>query len=133
MRKFSCRAAAGALLVLALLAAAADTVTVKVQSSAIRQNPQFFAPVVAAVRAGDKLVKLAEAGGWLQVKSAAGASGWIHAGAVATSRLNLASSGTGLKTQASASEVALAGKGFNKQVEDSYKSKNPKLDFAAVD
>ncbi|MDD8027353.1 MAG: hypothetical protein PHI34_12660, partial [Acidobacteriota bacterium] len=54
-------------------------------------------------------------------------------GAVATSRLNLASSGTGLKTQASASEVALAGKGFNKQVEDSYKSKNPKLDFAAVD
>ncbi len=133
MRTFRTRATLGGLLALALLAAAADTVVVKVQSSAIRQNPQFFAPVVAAVRAGDRLAKLAESNGWLQVKSAAGAAGWIHAGAVEASRLALASSSSAMKTQASASEVALAGKGFNKQIEDSYKTKNPSLNFAAVD
>ena len=38
-----------------------------------------------------------------------------------------------MKTQASASEVALAGKGFNKQVEDSYKAKHADANFAAVD
>jgi uncharacterized protein YgiM (DUF1202 family) len=133
MRKFSCRAAAVALLGLVLLAAAADTVVVKVQSTAIRQKPQFFAPVVASVRAGDKMTKLAEANGWLQVKSSAGAAGWIHGGAVEVPRFVLASSDAAMKTQASSSEVALAGKGFNKQVEDSYKNKNPKLNFAAVD
>lgn len=133
MRNIRTRAALVGLLVLVLLASAADTVVVKVQSSAIRQAPQFFAPVVAAVKAGDKLAKLAEANGWLQVRSAVGASGWIHAGAVAASRLTLASSGSAMKTQASASEVALAGKGFNKQIEDSYRAKNPSLAFAAVD
>lgn len=133
MRNTRTRAALGALAVLALLASAADTVVVKVQSSAIRQTPQFFAPVVAAVKAGDRLAKLSEANGWLQVKSAAGASGWIHAGAVEAPRLALTSSASAMKTQASASEVALAGKGFNKQVEDSYKAKNPSLAFAAVD
>ena len=30
-------------------------------------------------------------------------------------------------------EVALAGKGFNKQIEQSYSSKNPGLDFRTVD
>ncbi len=118
MRHIRARARLGALLVLTLLAAAADTVTVKVQSSAIRQSPQFFAPVVAVVKAGDKLTRLAESNGWLQVKSAAGAAGWIHNGAVAAARFALASSSGGVKSQASASEVALAGKGFNKQVED---------------
>ncbi len=38
-----------------------------------------------------------------------------------------------MKTQASAGEVALAAKGFNKQVEDSYKAKHGEANFAGVD
>lgn len=133
MRKHSGRAAAAAALALVLLAAAADVVVVKVQSTAIRQAPQFFASVVAMVKAGDQLAKVSEANGWIQVKAAAGAAGWIHSGAVEKPKINLLASNSALKTQASASEVALAGKGFNKQVEDSYKAKNPQLNFAAVD
>jgi uncharacterized protein YgiM (DUF1202 family) len=133
MRKHSSRIAAVAILGLVLLAAAADTIVVKIQTSAIRQSPQFFAPVVATVKAGDKLIKVAESNGWIQVKTAAGASGWIHSGAVETPKINLLASNSSMKTQASSSEVALAGKGFNKQVEDSYKAKNPQLNFAAVD
>lgn len=133
MRKHPCRIVLGAILGLVLLAAAADTIVVKIQTSAIRQSPQFFAPVVATVKAGDKLVKVAESNGWIQVKTAAGASGWIHAGAVETPKVNLLASDSSMKTQATSSEVALAGKGFNKQIEDSYKVKNPQLNFAAVD
>ena len=44
----------------------------------------------------------------------------------------MASAG-GTKTQATASEAALAGKGFNKQVEDSYRAKHAEANFAGVD
>ncbi len=38
-----------------------------------------------------------------------------------------------VKSAASAEEVALAGKGFNKQVEEKYKANNPSVNFIAVD
>jgi len=122
----------GALAVV-LIALAAETLVVKIQTTAIRPNPQFFAPAVAVLKAGDRLTKVSEANGWIQVKTSTGLVGWIHSSAVEVSRLNLMASNDPLKTQAKASEVALAGKGFNKQVEDSYKSKHAELNFALVD
>jgi hypothetical protein len=117
-----------------LLAMAADTVVVvKIQTTAIRQNPQFFAPAVAALKAGDKLTKVGESNGWIQVKTQSGLVGWIHSSAVEVPKLNLLASNDPMKTQAKASEVALAGKGFNKQVEDSYRAKHAELNFALVD
>jgi hypothetical protein len=109
-------------LLIVLLAMAADTVVVvKIQTTAIRQNPQFFAPALVTLKAGDKLTKISES------------NGWIHSSALEVSKVNLLASNDPMKTQAKASEVALAGKGFNKQVEDSYKSKHTELNFALVD
>lgn len=122
-----------AALSLVLLAMAANIVVVKIQTTAVRKTPQFFAPVIAPLKAGDKLEKISEANGWVQVKTAAGAVGWVHSSALETPKINLMAANSALKTQASASEVALAGKGFNKQVEDSYKAKHTELNFAAVD
>lgn len=116
-----------------LAMAAADILVVKIQATQLRRNPQFFAPGVLALKAGDKLEKVSEASGWIQVKTAAGLVGWVHSSAVGTSKFALAASGTNMKTQASASEVALAAKGFNKQVEDSYRAKHAEANFAAVD
>jgi hypothetical protein len=121
-------------LLLVLSAMTADViVVVKIQTTAIRQNPQFFAPVLLSLKAGDKLIKVNEARGWIQVRTQTGLVGWIHSSAVEVPKLNLLASNSALKTQASASEVALAGKGFNKQVEDSYKAKHGELNFAQVD
>jgi hypothetical protein len=123
---------AGALLVLAVFLLA-ETVVVKIQSTSLRKDPKFFASAVAALKAGDSLEKLASQNGWYQVKTSAGVVGWIHSSAVEVKKFNLLASDKSMKTQASASEVALAGKGFNKQVEDSYKSKHGEANFAAVD
>jgi len=117
----------------ALAIAAADIVVVKIQATQLRQNPQFFAPAVVALKAGDKLEKVSEANGWVQVKTSAGLIGWVHSSAVGTSKFALAAANKDLKTQATASEVALAAKGFNKQVEDSYRAKHAEANFAAVD
>ena len=134
MKKTARRLAFCGGLLVALLALAADTVVVvKIQSTAIRQNPQFFAPALLTLKAGDRLTKVGEGGGWLQVRTPTGLVGWIHSSAVEVPKLNLLASNDPMKTQAKASEVALAGKGFNKQVEDSYKAKHAELNFALVD
>lgn len=111
----------------------AETVVVKVQTTPLRKDPKFYAAVVASLKAGDSLEKLSSQSGWFQVKTSAGVIGWVHSSAVETKKFNLMSAGGTMKTQASASEVALAGKGFNKQVEDSYRSKHANVDFAGVD
>jgi hypothetical protein len=125
-------ALAGALLALAVFLLA-ETVVVKIQSTSLRKEPKFFASAVAALKAGDSLEKLASQNGWYQVKTSAGIVGWIHSSAVEVKKFNLLAMDKSMKTQASASEVALAGKGFNKQVEDNYKSKHGEANFAAVD
>ena len=120
-------------LLVALAIAAADIVVVKIQATQLRKNPQFFAPAVAALKAGDKLEKVSEASGWIQAKTASGLVGWVHSSAVGTSKFALTAANKDMKTQATASEVALAAKGFNKQVEDSYRAKHAEANFAAVD
>jgi hypothetical protein len=126
-------ALAAVVLAVICLAAAADGLVVKIQTTQLRKTPQFFAPVVAPLKAGDVLIKVSEAGGWVQVRTAAGLSGWVHKSAVEVPRFGLMAAAGGTRTQATASEAALAGKGFSKQVEDSYKAKHAEANFVGVD
>ena len=121
------------LLILIVSLLVAETLTVKVQSTSLRNSPKFYAPAVQSLNAGDKVEKIAEQSGWVQVKTAGGAVGWVHSSAVAVPKFDLMASSKGLKTQASADEVALAGKGFNKQVEESYRAKHKDVSFVWVD
>ncbi|MBF0171331.1 MAG: hypothetical protein HQK87_09655 [Nitrospinae bacterium] len=124
----------GALLATAAVAWAASTVTVSVKQTSVRSDRQFFAPTVATAKYQDKLAVSGQKGDWYEV-TVNGKKGYVHASAVG--------GGAGKKEGSSIfdddskepgkEDVALAGKGFNPQVEKEYKSKNPKLDFAAVD
>jgi hypothetical protein len=67
------------------------------------------------------------------VRTATGAVGWLHSSAVQTGKFDLAAMDKSLTTKATADEIALAGKGFNKQVEESYRAKHSDANFAAVD
>ena len=111
----------------------AETLLIKVQTTSLRREPKFYAASLAVLRQGETLEKISAAGGWIQAKNAAGLTGWVHESAVETRKFKLAAMDKGLKTQATAGEVALAGKGFNKQVEDSYKARNAGADYAAVE
>lgn len=111
----------------------AENLIVKVQSTYLRKEPKFYASTLAALRAGESVVKLASQGDWYKVKTAGGLEGWLHASAVQSKKVDLVAMDKSLQTKASADEVALASKGFNEQVEKEYKSKNKDVDFAWVD
>ncbi|MBM3310597.1 MAG: hypothetical protein FJY80_03710 [Candidatus Aminicenantes bacterium] len=126
-------ALAAAALAVVLWLAAADTLVVKVQTTPLRQAPQFFSPTVATLKVGDKLELLTAQGAWRQVKTAAGLSGWVHGSAAEVPKFTLVAMSGGTKTQATAQEAALAGKGFNKEIEQGYRAKHGEVSFVWVE
>jgi uncharacterized protein YgiM (DUF1202 family) len=111
----------------------AETLFVKVQTTYVRKEPKFYSPAVATLRAGESVTQLASEAGWFKVRTAQGVEGWIHSSSVQTGKFAVAAIDQTLKTRATTEEVALAGKGFNKQVEEEYKNRNKGVNFAEVD
>jgi uncharacterized protein YgiM (DUF1202 family) len=111
----------------------AETLIVKVQTTSVRKEPKFYSPALATLKAGESVTQISAEASWFKVRTSQGVEGWIHSSAVRTKSFTLAAMDKSLKTQATAEEVALAGKGFNKQVEEEYKSRNKGLSFAEVD
>ncbi len=106
---------------------------VQVQSGQLRATPTFLGKVLGAVAYGVSVEVLQTKGDWMQVKSSQGKVGWLHKSALTTKRVAMSSGASAAKTGASSNELALAGKGFNADVEREYKAKNKNLNFAAVD
>jgi len=111
----------------------ADTLIVKVKSTYLRKEPKFYAQTVTVLKAGEKLEKISAQGGWFKVKTSKGQVGWVNSSSVQTQKFSLLAMDKSLKTKATADEVALAAKGFNKQVEESYRAKNKNISYAWVD
>ncbi len=111
----------------------AQTLFVKVQTTYVRKEPKFYSPAVATLQAGEGVTQIASEGGWFKVRTAKGIEGWVHSSAVQTGKFAVAAMDQTLKTRATTEEVALAGKGFNKQVEEEYKNRNKEMNFLEVD
>jgi len=72
-------------------------------------------------------------GPWVQVTGPQGQTGWLHESALSEDELAMVSGDAVAATGASSEEIALAGKGFNDQVEQEYRKQNQDLDFQTVD
>jgi len=106
------------------------TVWVSAKSATLKSSTWFFASNRGTVDYGHQLTVLQVSGSWAEVQSSvnSGLSGWISTSSLSTKRI----SATGGSSSASASEVALAGKGFNEEVENAYKAEG-NLNYEAVD
>jgi uncharacterized protein YgiM (DUF1202 family) len=111
----------------------AETLIVKVQTTYVRKEPKFYSSPVATLKAGESVTQVSSQAGWFKVKTSTGVEGWIHSNSVQGGKLTVAAMDKSLKTSATADEVALAGKGFNKQVEEEYKSRHKGMSFGEVD
>ena len=108
-------------------AANPDSLTVQLREVKLRQTPQFFGAPVATLVYGDKVQVIEKQPGWYRVRADGGAEGWLNESSVTDRKITVASGRGPDRTGVSADEVALAGKGFNPQVESEYKSRNPDL------
>lgn len=125
--------AIGLLVILSLLAADTPqdpgaTLTVTRKTTKLRAQKKLFAPAVAELHEGDKLVFDQRDGAWLAVKFDK-LNGWLHETDVSKNP-DVRLSGEGVRENYSASETSAARKGFNPQVEKNYRDKNPNLDAA---
>lgn len=104
------------------------TAWVSVKAAALKSSTWFFASGRGSLEMGAQVTVLQVNGNWAEVRSAANASvsGWTQTSNLSARRV-VATGST-----ATASEVALGGKGFNQEVENAYKA-DGKLNYADVD
>jgi SH3-like domain-containing protein len=105
------------------------TMYVTAKTIEVKSSTAFFADTLGTLSYGAPVSILQEYGKWLQVRSSEppGLSGWVSAASLTSKRII-----SGSSTSASANEIALAGKGFNQEVENAYRQ-NGVLNYEAVD
>jgi uncharacterized protein YgiM (DUF1202 family) len=121
-----------ALLLAAATATFAASMSVQVQSTQVRGTPSFLGPVVTTIQYADRVEVVAKQGAWVQVR-ANGQTGWVSESALTPKKIVLKADAEDVRRTASGEEMALAGKGFNSQVEADFKSKNRDVDFTWID
>lgn len=127
---------AGLLMSMSVFAASfkkGNTVYVSSKTAALKNGSGLFAKDVATVNYGDQLKVLSVSGKKVEVQSTTNSkiTGWIASGSITTKKIVKTTSGGSVN--ASAKEIALAGKGFSEETEGIYQSSNSKLDFSLVD
>lgn len=122
-----------AILVVFVAVILAETLVVKVKTTNLKKEPVFYSSTIVVLNAGDQVEKIDEQQGWYKVRTDKGLAGWLHSSAVQEKKFSLLALDKSVASEASAKEVSLAGKGFNKQVEAQYKASNPAISFVVVD
>lgn len=115
-----------------LTAAAAQMLTVQVKETALRDRPSYLSPPLAQLTYGERVDVVDERGEWKRV-TAGERTGWVHGSALARRRVDWAAGETEAQAAASQDELALAGKGFNADVEAAYRDQAEQLDFSVMD
>ncbi len=113
-------------------AALAAPMSVQVRSGKVRATPSQLGAVIATVNYGAQVQTGTPEKGWYPVTMADGKTGWLHESALSRKPVAMQAGTTDAATGASSDEVALAGKGFNEQVEAKLR-KEGKLDYTWVD
>jgi hypothetical protein len=126
----------------AALVAAPKQMSVTVKETQVRAAASYLGKVLAVLAYGDRVQVVDTQSGWARVSLPAGKAvasgsppqkeGWVNLSALTDKRIVLKSGASDVGTTASSGEVALAGKGFNQEVEARYKEDN-RLDYAWVD
>ena len=109
------------------------TMSVQVKNGQVLASPSFLGKVVTRVNYGDRIQVIEQQGDWSKVTAADGQGGWIHSSALTKKKIAMKAGSQNAQTAASGDELALAGKGFNSEVEADFKAKNRNVDFTWVD
>jgi hypothetical protein len=116
---------------LPVFSASNEHLTVQVKQGQMRSSASFLGSVTATLAYGDKVTLVEDKGDWKKVTFRK-SSGWMHTSALTTKTLVLQVGKSAVKSDATKTELSLAGKGFNSKVEAEFKSKNKDIDYTWV-
>lgn len=108
--------------------------SVQVKKGQVRSRPTFLGKIVGTLSYGDRVNLVEEKKTWFRIAMpGAGISGWMHASSLTRKKIVLTAGAADVREAATSDELALAGKGFNKQVEGEFRAKNRHIDFTWID
>jgi hypothetical protein len=109
------------------------SMSVTVKEVEVRKSPSFLGAVVAKLSYGDTVRTRREQGSWVEIDIPDSRdTGWVHISALERKRIIFGATDTEVASEATSGEIALAGKGFNKEVEERY-IEETNLDFSLID
>ncbi|GAB6059804.1 SH3 domain-containing protein [Desulfonatronum parangueonense] len=110
------------------------TMSVQVQTGQLRSSPSFLGSIVTEVNYAQQVLVLEERAGWMRVNiPGVATAGWIHGSALSPRRIVLQAGDEEVRRAATTGEIALAGKGFNQEVEREFRAQNQDVDFSVID
>jgi hypothetical protein len=127
------------LTILSLIAATAlwagsEIMSVQVRDGQVRAAPSFLGAVLGNLSYGDRVQVYREDGAWKNVGTLdKKLAGWIHSSALTKKEIILNAGEKDTELAASNKELALAGKGFNSDVEAEFKATHKDINFMWVD
>ena len=111
----------------------AKMMSVQVKKCQLRNQPSFLGKIVSNLSYGDQVAVLEEKESWVNVQPPSEGAGWVHVSALSTKKIVLNPGSSAVASSTSSEEIALAGKGFNQQVEQEFKRQNSGIDFNWID
>ncbi len=116
----------------AAFAATPKQMSVQVKETQVRAAPSFLSKIIEKLAYADKVKVIAEKNGWARVALRSGkGEGWVNLSAL-TKKTIVLKAGDNVAQSATSGEVALAGKGFNQDVENRYREEEH-ADYTWVD
>jgi hypothetical protein len=109
-----------------------DEVAIAVQNQSIYPMPAFYASPVEPVSYGTMAVIDEINGEWYRITTALNQDGWIHCTSV-TGAIQASSGNASASGDVTSDEIMLAGRGFSRDIEETYAGEHPDLDFTLVD
>ena len=106
----------------------AEDLYIKVRRTQLRSEPVVWSPSITTVNYGDKVNLLKEDSNWMFVAKG-GSQGYLHESAVNDDPVGVKSASIMPDMGSSDDGVSLAAKGFDSNVESSYRKDNPQLRF----
>lgn len=107
--------------------------SIQIKESQLRITPSFLGKITAKLSYGERVTVLQEKGAWKKVSiPGKNVQGWIHETALTSKSIVLKAGRGTVGTSVTGREIALAGKGFNEEVEAQYKKNNKNLDYTWI-
>ncbi len=106
--------------------------SVQVRTTPLREQPTFLGRVLRELGYAERVGVVESSDDWRQVEYQ-GQRGWLHVSALTEKRIVLNPGADDVQRATTDRELALAGRGFNAEVEQEYRQRHAEINFAAVD